>query len=158
MHGSSPDDPLAAALLELTGFINDPRQDWRMMAEAGLDLDPAFLPLLVRLGAWGPTGVVDLAGRMGRDHSTLSRQLTRLEDAGLVRRATSPHDGRVRIAEVTARGADAVATLSAARRRLLDRALARWTPDERDALTRLLGRFVDALRQSARAPGQEGAG
>ncbi|HEX3920188.1 MAG TPA: MarR family transcriptional regulator [Caulobacteraceae bacterium] len=157
MHGSS-DDALAAALLELMGFINDPRQDWRMMAEAGLDLDPVFLPLLVRLGAWGPTGVVELADRIGRDHSTLSRQLARLEAAGLVQRATSQADGRIRAAQVTPRGAEAVADLSAARRRLFDRALAAWTSDDRDTLARLLRRFAEALRQSTREPRKDGDG
>ena len=114
MHRS--DDVLSQAMLDLAAFINDPRQDWRMMAEAGLDLDPAFLPLLVRLGARGPSSVVELADELGRDHSTMSRQLGRLEAAGLVARAASPTDGRVRIASVTAKGQAAVAALSAARR------------------------------------------
>ena len=85
MHRSA--EAIAAAVLELAGFINDPRQDWRMMTEAGLDLDPVFLPLLVRLGA-GPAGVVELAGQSGRDHSTMSRQLARLEAGRLPWSAT----------------------------------------------------------------------
>ncbi|HEY2709637.1 MAG TPA: MarR family winged helix-turn-helix transcriptional regulator [Caulobacteraceae bacterium] len=148
MHGS--DDALAAALLDLVGFINDSRQDWRMMAEAGLDLDPAFLPLLVRLGAGGTTGVVALAGQIGRDHSTISRQLDRLEAAGLVARAPSLTDGRVRTAEVTQHGAEAVATLSAARRRLLDRALSDWSLTDRETLNRLFVRFVVGLRATVK--------
>ena len=146
MHGP---DPLSGALIELVGFINDPRQDGRMMMEAGLDLDPAFLPVLVRLGTQGPAGVVELAGRVGRDHSTMSRQLARLEAEGLVERARSDSDGRARTARVTPRGAQAVAALASARKRLLDRALADWTPGERDTLARLLGRFAGALTAAA---------
>ena len=148
MHRSN--HALGEALLELAAFINDPRQDWRMMAEAGLDLDPAFLPLLVRLGARGSSNVVELADEMGRDHSTMSRQIARLEAADLVVRAASPTDRRVRTASVTAKGQAAVAALSAARRRLLDRALADWPAAERDALARLLGRFADSVKAIAR--------
>lgn len=149
MHRS--EDALGRTLLELASFINDPRQDWRMMEEAGLDLDPAFLPLLVRLGAGGAAGVVELAGQFGRDHSTMSRQLARLEAAGLIVRSASETDGRVRTARVTLRGEEAVTALSAARRRLLDRALADWAPGERETLTRLLGRFADAMKSTMKA-------
>ncbi len=153
MHRSvePPSDLLSRAILELIRFLNDPRQDVRMMAEAGLDIDPAFLPLLVGLGTWGPSGVVELSGQLGRDHSTISRQLARLEAAGLVARRVSDADGRVRTAEIAPQGAVAVAALSAARRRLLDRALATWPMEERETLARLLAQFTTALR--AAGPG-----
>jgi DNA-binding MarR family transcriptional regulator len=137
--------PLGSALLELLGVLNDPQQDWRMMAEAGLDLDPVFLPVLVRLGAGGPVGVVALAERVGRDHSTVSRQLARLEAAGFAARSTSQADARVRTARLTPRGEEAVAALAAARDRLLDRVLTSWTNEDREAFTRLFGRFAGAL-------------
>lgn len=139
------EDPLPTALLDLARFFNDPRHDGRMMAEAGLDLDPAFLPVLVRLGTWGPASVVELADELGRDHSTMSRQLTRLEAAGLAERTPSDTDARVRIARVTPQGQDAVRALSASRRRALDQVLASWTTRDREALGRLLGRFAGAL-------------
>lgn len=120
------------------------------MAEAGLDLDPAFMPVLVRLGTWGAAGVVELAGELGRDHSTMSRQLARLEAAGLAERTSSDADARVRIARVTSQGLEAVRALSAARRRSLDQALEGWTARDRQALASLLGRFAAALL-SARA-------
>lgn len=147
MHG--PEDPLALALLDLARFINDPRRDARMMAAAGLDLDPAFLPVLVRLGTWGPAGVVELAGELGRDHSSMSRQLARLEAAGLVERTRSQADARVRTARVTPRGAQAVAAISDARRRVLDMVFEGWSPRDREALGVLLGRFTAALMSMA---------
>jgi DNA-binding MarR family transcriptional regulator len=144
MHRS--DDTLERTLLALARFINDPRQDWRLMAEAGLDLDPMFLPLLVSLGAGGALGVVELSEQLGKDHSTMSRQLAKLEAAGLVAREASPTDGRVRAARLTPAGKAAVAALSAARRRLFDRALADWTLADRQTLTRLFSRFAEALK------------
>ena len=120
-----------------------------MMEAAGLALDPVFLPLLVRLGVGGPAGVVELSGELGRDHSTISRQLSKLEAAGLVERAASQADGRVKTARVTSRGQEAVAALSVARRRLLDQALADWPSADRATLSRLMGRLAEALNAVA---------
>lgn len=150
MHQSH--DSLGPAIVALTGFINDPRQDGRMMAEAGLDLDPAFLPLLVRLGMTGPASVVELAGQAGRDHSTISRQLDRLEAAGLAVRSVSQSDGRVRTSHLTRKGELAVAALTAARRRLLDHVVANWPARDREMLAMLLERFVRDLISAAKAP------
>lgn len=123
------------------------------MAEAGLTFDPAFMPLLVRLGAAGEAGVVELAGKLGRDHSTISRQMTKLEKAGLLERLGSQSDGRVRSARLTTCGIHAFEALGAARRRLLDRVLADWPDSDREALGRLLFRFVRALEFTVqRAP------
>jgi DNA-binding MarR family transcriptional regulator len=80
----------------------------------------------------------------------MSRQLARLEAAGLVSREPSPADGRVRTARLTHRGTAAVEALSAARGRLLDRVLADWDPAERETLGRLLGRFAVALHTAAK--------
>jgi DNA-binding MarR family transcriptional regulator len=97
-------DPLARAISGLNRFITDPRHDRHLMAVAGLTFDPAFMPLLVRLGASGEAGVVELAGQLGLDHSTVSRQITKLEVAGLLERLKTSTDGRVRTARLTARG------------------------------------------------------
>ncbi|UDL94067.1 MarR family transcriptional regulator [Lichenihabitans sp. PAMC28606] len=118
------------------------------MAEAGLTFDPAFMPLLVRLGALGESSVVELAGQLGRDHSTVSRQMGKLEVAGLLERMHSPTDRRVRTARLTPRGLNAFAALGKARHRLLDRAMADWDHRECEMLGRLLLRFVQALHRT----------
>ena len=131
-----PESSLGPAISELTSFINDPRHDRHLMVEAALTFDPVFMPLLVRLGALGEAGVVELAGQLGRDHSTISRQMTKLETAGLLERLASQSDGRMRTARLTAQGLAAFASLGAARLRLLDRVLADWTDSDREALGR----------------------
>jgi DNA-binding MarR family transcriptional regulator len=95
---------------------------------------------------------VELAGQLGRDHSTVSRQMAKLEAAGLLERFDLPADGRVRQARLTARGRKAFADLGAARRRLLDRVLADWSDHDRDVMTRLLGRFVQDLYNTVKHP------
>ena len=50
---------------------------------------------------FGPIGVVELADRVGRDYTTVSRQVAKLESLGLVDRRGSAMDRRVREAVVT---------------------------------------------------------
>ena len=79
-------DAMASALIELTGYLNSPRQDDVLLDEAGISLDRALFPLLVRLSAAPGMGVAQLADRVGRDPSTVSRQLAKLEELRLIKR------------------------------------------------------------------------
>ncbi len=136
---------LHEAMIDLVDEINRPRRDDRLIEEAGIPLDRALFPLLARVGRYGPIGVVDLADRTGRDHTTISRQMTRLEELGLIERQPSARDRRVREARVTDKGAAMVAALNAARERLANRILASWSDAELDTLRHLLRRFADDL-------------
>jgi DNA-binding MarR family transcriptional regulator len=136
---------LHAALIDLIDEINRPRRDDRLIEEAGIPLDRALFPLLARVGRFGPIGVVDLADRTGRDHTTISRQMTKLEELGLIERHASSKDKRVREAVVSAKGRAMIAALNAARERLANRILASWSDTELDDLRKLLRRFADDL-------------
>lgn len=132
-------------MIDLVDEINRPRRDDRLIEEAGIPLDRALFPLLARVGRYGPIGVVDLADRTGRDHTTISRQMSRLEELGLIERKACAQDKRVREASVTEKGAAMVAALNAARERLANRILASWSDGELDTLRHLLRRFADDL-------------
>jgi len=136
---------LHGAMIDLVDEINRPRRDDRLIEEAGIPLDRALFPLLARVGRYGPIGVVDLADRTGRDHTTISRQMARLEALGLIERRASAKDKRVREATVSEKGQAMVAALNAARERLANRILASWTDAELDQLRNLLRRFADDL-------------
>ena len=136
---------LHAAIIDLVDEINRPRRDDRLIEEAGIPLDRALFPLLARIARYGPVGVVDIADRTGRDHTTISRQMAKLEELGLIERRASATDKRVREATVTAKGQKMVAALNAARERLANRILASWTDEELDELRKLLRRFADDL-------------
>jgi DNA-binding MarR family transcriptional regulator len=101
--------------------------------------------LLARIGRYGPIGVVELADRTGRDHTTVSRQMTKLEELGLIERQASPRDKRIREASVSAKGQAMIDALNAARERLANRILASWTDPELDQLRHLLRRFADDI-------------
>ena len=137
-------DMLASAMLDLLGFLNSPQRDEALLKEAGVRLDRALFPLLVILGARGGLGVAELADQVGRDHTTVSRQLAKLESLGLVARCEG-HDRRRRAAELTAAGKKTVRAITQARRRLLSKALAHWSETDRAALADLNRRFAEAL-------------
>lgn len=134
---------LRGALLDLTGVLNRPQPDAALIEAAGVDLDRALFPLLARIAAQGPIGIVELAELAGRDYSTVSRQVAKLEGLGLVARRASPDDGRVRAAVVTDRGQAMTAALDAARQKIIEQLLADWAVDDVKKLAGLLRRFAD---------------
>lgn len=143
-------DMLASAIIDLLGFLNSPRRDDALLREAGVDLDRALFPLLVILGARGALGVAELADQVGRDHTTVSRQLAKLESLALIARREGD-DRRRRAAALTPAGKRIVKAITQARQRLLSKALARWSEADRTALAALNRRFADALIAMARA-------
>ena len=53
MHDTHDLDLLAGALIDLVGALNSPRQDEVLLREAGVTLDRALFPLLVRIARAG---------------------------------------------------------------------------------------------------------
>ena len=146
MHG--PIDDLAGSLLDLIRLLNSPRQDALLLQTADVDLDRALFPLLILIGRWGPLSVAELAEQVGRDPSTISRQLAKLERLGLIARPPGA-DRRVRAAAITPAGEGAVSAIATARRRLLQVALETWPSADLQTLARLNRRFVDTLTAAA---------
>jgi DNA-binding MarR family transcriptional regulator len=136
---------LHRALIDVVGVMNAPQRDELLIREAGIALDRALFPLLVLIGRFGPIGVVELANRLDRDYTTVSRQVTRLESLGLARRRRNAADRRVRASIATAKGRAAIARLDAARERIGGGVLAQWDEREIEALARLLRKFADAI-------------
>jgi DNA-binding MarR family transcriptional regulator len=146
MYDTSNVDALAAALLDLMGCMNSPRQDEVLLREAGVSLDRALFPLLVCLNHAPALGVGELADMVGRDSSTISRQIAKLEELGLVKRRPSKADLRINKATITRSGARTIETIVNARRRLLSQLLQDWTEEERTNLPRLMQKLANAMR------------
>jgi DNA-binding MarR family transcriptional regulator len=86
-----------------------------------------------------------LAARAALDPSTVSRAVTTLVDRGLVERQADPADGRATVLVLTDVGRDALAHADRQYGDVLERALARWTPDEVAALVEAISRFTADL-------------
>ncbi|MBB6064415.1 MarR family winged helix-turn-helix transcriptional regulator [Pseudoxanthomonas broegbernensis] len=136
---------LHAALVGIAGAMNRPRNDERMIEEAGIRLDRALFSVLVGIERLGPIGVVELSERAGRDYTTVSRQVAKLESLGLVKRRENPLDRRVREAVVSAKGKAMTDRIDAARERMGHAIFKDWSRDELDVFVRLMRRFADAL-------------
>ena len=136
---------LHEALIDVVGVFNRPQNDVILLREAGVSLDRALFPLLVLIQRRGPIAVGELADRVGRDYTTVSRQVGKLESLGLVARRTGKADRRVTEAVVTDQGRAISDALDAARERLGGIALAGWSENDLKDLARLLRRFADNL-------------
>jgi DNA-binding MarR family transcriptional regulator len=134
---------LREALMDLTGVINRPQPDAALIDAAGVNLDRALFPLLARVARLGPLGIVELSELSGRDHTTVSRQITKLEGLTLVARCPSPQDGRVRAVMITEKGRAMTDALDAARQKILEGLLAKWKADDVRDLARLLRKLAD---------------
>jgi DNA-binding MarR family transcriptional regulator len=132
-------------LIDLVGFMNRPQRDTALIQEAGISLDRALFPLLMGIQRHGPVGIVELAELAGRDHTTVSRQVAKLESLGLITRQSSKADKRIRAAVISAKGREMAAALDQARERLATEVLANWTKKDLQDLVRLMRRFADDL-------------
>ncbi|GGO05282.1 transcriptional regulator [Microbispora rosea subsp. aerata] len=144
---------LHGAILDLMVLMNLPSRDDDLLAEAGVSLDRALFPLLVVVERSGPIGVGELAERVGRDYTTISRQVAKLASLGLVERRPSPADARVKEAILTAEGRRVTDALDAARERLAGPVLARWSDHDLMELERLLRRWVEDMAAAKAADG-----
>ncbi len=130
------------ALLDIIGFMSRPEPDHTLMADMAMPLERALLPLLVRIDRRGPLGVVELADMVGRDYTTVSRQVARLDELGLVVRRAGTRDKRVREAEVTELGREMADAIDRMRENIVAELMADWSAAERRDLSRLMKRFA----------------
>ncbi|HXW20321.1 MAG TPA: MarR family winged helix-turn-helix transcriptional regulator [Roseiarcus sp.] len=141
---------LHGAVLDIVSAMNRPQRDEALIKAAGIRLDRALFPLLVGIDRFGPIGVVDLADRVGRDYTTVSRQIAKLERLGLAERRGSAADRRVRQAAITAKGKAMTGRVDAAREKIGRAVFRSWEARDVDELARLMRRFADAMKEHGR--------
>jgi DNA-binding MarR family transcriptional regulator len=140
-------------LVDLVGLMNRPQRDSALLQEAGVSLDRALFPLLIVIERKGPIGVVELGELVGRDYTTVSRQIAKLNGLGLINRHPSKTDNRVREAVITGKGKEMTSSIDAARQRMAAVLFAKWSKRDLQDLARLMRRFADDL-QSLPTPEQ----
>src|SRR5262249_29630758 len=97
--------------------------------------------------------IVELAGLVGRDYTTVSRQVAKLERLRLVTQGAGAVDGRKHQVTATQEGLAIKFALDGARERLLQPILAQWTDQEWKTFVSFLRRFADdALAFTKNAP------
>jgi DNA-binding MarR family transcriptional regulator len=146
---------LHESLISIVSAMNRPQRDEELIRQAGIRLDRALFPLLVVIERLGPIGVVDLAERAGRDYTTVSRQVAKLDSLGLIERRASDVDARVRVASVTPKGKAMTDALDEAREKMAHALFKSWDKEDFDNLVRLMRKLADAIDQPSASPGDD---
>lgn len=134
------------SLFEIVTFFNRPQQDKRLLIKAGLNLDTALFPIIVRIGLQQSISVGELANQMGRSHSTVSRQIDKLEAENLVQSDAAKKDGRVREITLSDQGTAIFKKISQARREVMNKVLSDWDEASLIELQANLQRLSQSLR------------
>jgi DNA-binding MarR family transcriptional regulator len=148
----SQPDPLKTlheALLQIVSVLNRPQGDNVILTRAGVSLDTALFPLLVRVSMQHNLTIGELADQVGRDYSTVSRQITRLQDLGLVHSEPSQTDRRQRVLSATPAAKNTLKKIDRARNSVMSEALAGWSQDEITELARMTTRLAAAMQPRA---------
>ncbi|MFP4975222.1 MarR family winged helix-turn-helix transcriptional regulator [Paenibacillus sp. CN-4] len=135
------------AFIDLVSMINRPDRDKKMIAEAGVNLEEAAFRVFVGIGHVQPTSVGDLAAMMGKNYSSVSRQIDKLEAAGLVHTYPSNSDSRIRVSELTKSGEELNTMISLTRERIMREAMADWTLEEKTNLLHNLRRLFESMKK-----------
>ncbi|WBW59395.1 MarR family winged helix-turn-helix transcriptional regulator [Klebsiella electrica] len=135
------------ALLDIISVMNQPVRDEQLLQAADVQIDQILFPLLVAIGRCGPVGVVELADSLGRDYTTVSRQVKKLEAQGLALKQPNAHDRRISEVTLSERGKTLIERIAVARTRLINQVLAEWAEEEVAALFRLTRKYADSLQR-----------
>ncbi|EDH9168541.1 MarR family transcriptional regulator [Salmonella enterica subsp. enterica serovar Fallowfield] len=151
-HISEQMKALHGALIRVVSALNRPRNDEKLIAEAGIQLDRALFSILISIERLGPIGVVELAERADRDYTTVSRQVAKLEKLGLIIRQHNAIDRRIREAVISRTGKAMTERIDAAREQMGKVVFKDWPQDELDVFVRLMQKFADAMDSDASMP------
>jgi DNA-binding MarR family transcriptional regulator len=117
------------------------------------ELDASAYPLLAYIAERPGARGSDLATFFGVGRATVSRQLSRLVELGLVERTVDPEDSRGQRITLTPDGAARFDRARTSRVAMLEGALATWETEDVAELARLLNRYstdLVAWKQSGR--------
>jgi DNA-binding MarR family transcriptional regulator len=116
---------------------------FRSLTTAG-GLSTTAAATLASIERFGPQRLTVLAAREGVTQPAMTQLISRLEDAGLVRREATQEDGRVVLVAITDEGRAALARRRASRTERLAHILSQFAPEHRAQLASALP-ALDAL-------------
>lgn len=165
MDGEERQDPrreggarIQAAVTRIVRWAGRSDVRWRLLGAAGRGLSAVEVNVLRTVVASGPLRISELAEWQGVDKSTMTPQVRRLEERGLVERRPDPQDRRGVLVRATPRGRRVRSRMDAAGAAVFDDILRDWSAADRAALADLLERFAWELGEQpiGRAPRSDG--
>lgn len=140
-----PEGVLLAALNTLIAQWTSLTRQEEVARDAGLTIDAGDIQPLYTLGRGGPRRASALADDLRQTRPTMSKQLARLESAGLIARTPDPADGRASIVTLTDAGTRVYTQLVEQGLRMIRAALHDWDAAERADFAAHTTRFVAAV-------------
>lgn len=145
--GSGPStEPLGADLLTAIARVNR----WATR-HAELEVPPAQGRLLALIASMGVARVGDLARADHCSQPTMTAQVQRLAERGLVQRAADPADARASLVSLTAEGTALLARMRAARAEVVEPILASLGEEGRSRLRAAVAALDDLLDAAGEA-------
>ena len=141
-------EELLVAIQRLGRLMGSRRVSTRIADAAGVEVSQQGVQILRSLLRHGEQPIAVLATTAHLDISAVSRQLRPLEEAGLVRRATSSEDGRVALVALTTAGRRVAKRIREVGLRHLTASLHDWSEDDIEQLGHLMARLVADLQRT----------
>lgn len=142
---SSPESILLRSLTLLVARWSSPNLQRSVADTAGVNVDAADVSPLYVLGFRGPMRPGDLAEALHLSRPTISKQLARLDRAGMIVRDSDPADGRAAIVRLSPQGLQAHDRLVAEGIRMMRRALRDQPRAEAALFATQLAEFIAEL-------------
>ncbi|MBS0961329.1 MarR family winged helix-turn-helix transcriptional regulator [Acetobacter thailandicus] len=140
---------LHTALIEILSVMNKPQQDEKLLKNTNITLDRGLFPLLVIISKFGPLSIGELADRVGRDYTTISRQTAKMETLGLITRVESKKDLRTRNSIITEFGKKIIESVDEERINLSKNIFEKWDNKEMETFISSIERFSKDLSNSS---------
>jgi DNA-binding MarR family transcriptional regulator len=138
------------AMMSLARIGHSRKGDAARCERAGVQLPPAAQRVLHQIGERGPARISDLAHLTQTGDAAVSRQVSLLEQRGLVSREVDPHDGRASRVSLTAEGRRVSKRLRQAQDEIFSELLDGWKRKDLETLAGLMERLIDDLRGQSR--------
>jgi DNA-binding MarR family transcriptional regulator len=144
----SDDDPIGALATEFSTLMRSISRH-KQHAIGNSRIDRMALMVLGTLSECGAARLSRIAERTGLDPSTVSRNVSDLQAAGLLERKPDPADRRATLLQATTSGRALMRRLALGRRKRLERLVTEWSQEEIREFGRLLKKLNAATDKYA---------
>lgn len=130
-------------MFRITRLAAGRRAFTRLRNASGIDLGQQEVQVLLALTYGGPQSISGIARTAHMEKAAVSRNVSRLREAGLVTTATDQHKGSMVNVTVSAAGEQLAARMTRAQDDQMDAILSSWSPQERETFADMLHRLGD---------------
>jgi DNA-binding MarR family transcriptional regulator len=142
---TTPGVTVQEALARVLRWTSRRANRYRLYGAAAQELSQNEVSLLDALAGPGQVRLSDLVASQGVDKSTVTPQVRKLEERGLLQRSGDTTDRRAVLLTITPKGRALQRRRARAGAALIDTLLQDWPAEEREAFAVYFARFADQL-------------